>query len=163
MSNKKMEFYLVDDFNINLLQSHSNRIVKTYADNLLGYSVKCCINKPTRISVSTKSLLDHIYTNDFNRSLFSGIALCDISDHLPTFIFIKDIKYIKKKSEEFYIRDMKNFSEELFCQDLYKQLGDLQVTKFRSPHDQFEEFVKLFTNIVNFHAPRRRATRKEKN
>ena len=31
-----------------------------------------------------------------------------------------------------------------------------------SPHNQFEEFVKLFTDIVNFHAPRRRATRKEK-
>ena len=93
-----MEFYLMGDFNIDLLQFHYNQIIKTYADNLLGYSVKCCINKPTRISVSTKSLLDHIYTNDFNRSLFSGIALCDISDHLPTFIFIKDIKYIKKKS-----------------------------------------------------------------
>ena len=29
-------------------------------------------------------------------------------------------------------------------------------------NDQFEEFVKLFTDTVNFHAPRRRATRKEK-
>ena len=57
---------------------------------------------------------------------------------------------------------MKNFSEELFCQDLYKQLGDLHVTQCRSPHDQFEEFVKLFSDIVNFYAPRRRATRKEK-
>ena len=162
MSNKKMEFYFVSDFNINLLQSHCNQIIKTYVDNFLGYSVKCCINKPTRISVSTNSLLDHIYTNDFNRSLFSGIALCDISDHLPIFIFIKDIKYMKKKSEEVYIRDMKIFSEELFCQDLYKQLGDLHVTESRSLHDRFEAFVKLFTDIVNFYAPRRRATRKEK-
>ena len=157
-----MEFYLMGDFNIDLLQSHCNQIIKTYVDNLLGYSVKCCINKPTRISVSRKSLLDHLYTNDFNRLIFSGIALCDISDHLPTFIFIKDIKHIKKKSEEVYIRDMKNFSEELFCQDLIKQLGDLHVTESCSPHNQFEEFVKLFTDIVNFHAPRRRATRKEK-
>ena len=92
-----MEFYLVGDFNIDLLQSHCNQIIKTYADNLLGYSVKCYINKPTRISLSTKLFLDHIYTNDFNRFLFSCIALYDISDHLPTFIFIKDIKYIKKK------------------------------------------------------------------
>ena len=91
--------------------------------------------------------------------------MCDISDHLPTFIFIKNIKYIKKKSKEVYIRDMKIFSKELFCQDLYKQLGDLHVTESRSPQDQFEEFVKLFTDIVhvNFYAPRRRATRKEKN
>ena len=88
--------------------------------------------------------------------------MCDTSDHLPTFIFIKDIKYIKKKLEEVYIRDMKKFSEELFCQDLYKQLGDLHITESRSPHDQFEEFVKLFTDIVNFRAPQRRATRVEK-
>ena len=97
MSNKKMEF----DFNINLLQSHCNQIIKTYADNLLSYSVKCCINKPTRISVSRKSLLDHIYTNDFNRLIFSGIVLCDISDHLPTFIFIKDIIDTKKNQKKF--------------------------------------------------------------
>ena len=97
MSNTKTKFYLVGDFNIDLLQFHCIQIIKTYADNLLSYSVKCCINKPTRISVSTKSLLDHIYTYDFNRSLFNGTALCDISDHLPTFIFIEDIKYIKKK------------------------------------------------------------------
>ena len=62
MNNKKMEFYLVDDFNIDLLQSRCNQIIKTYADNLLGYSVKCCINKPTRISVSDKiASQPHIY------------------------------------------------------------------------------------------------------
>ena len=60
MSNKKMEFYLVGDFNTDLLRFHCNQVIKTYADNLLDYSVKCCINKPTRISVTTKSLLDHI-------------------------------------------------------------------------------------------------------
>ena len=94
-----MEFYLLGEFNINLLQSHCNQIIKTYADNLLSYSVKCCINKPTRISVSRKSLLDHIYTNDFNRLIFSG--MCDISDHLPTFIFIKDIIHTKKNQRKF--------------------------------------------------------------
>ena len=57
---------------------------------------------------------------------------------------------------------MKKFSEELFYQDFYKQLGDVHAAESRSPHDQFEEFVKLFTDIVNFHAPRRRANRKEK-
>ena len=35
-----MEFFLLGDFNIDLLQSHSNRIIKTYADNLLAYSFK---------------------------------------------------------------------------------------------------------------------------
>ena len=96
-----MKFYLMGEFNIDLLQFHCNQIMKTYADNLPGYSVKCCINKPTRISATTKSLLDHIYTNDFNLSLFSGIALYDISDHLPTFIFIKNIKYRKKNQRKF--------------------------------------------------------------
>ena len=47
-----MEFYLMGDFNIDLLQSHCNQIIKTYAGNLLGYLGKCCINKPTRIHAS---------------------------------------------------------------------------------------------------------------
>ena len=76
------------DFNIDLLKAHSNSFIKNYADNLISYSVKCTINKPTRCTINSKMLLDHIYTNNLKYYNFSGIVKCDISDHLPTFIFV---------------------------------------------------------------------------
>ena len=36
-SNSKTEFYIWGDFNIDLLQVRNNRVIKNYADNLVGY------------------------------------------------------------------------------------------------------------------------------
>ena len=95
LSNSKSEFYILGDFNIDLLQTTNNCVIKNYADNLVGYSIKCTINKPTRIFKYSKTLLHHIYTNCSYSSAISGIALSDISDHFPTFIYLLD-REIKK-------------------------------------------------------------------
>ena len=43
------------------------------------------ITKPTRITDHSSTLIDHIYTNASTQNIVFGIALVDISDHLPTF------------------------------------------------------------------------------
>ena len=57
-------------------------------------SFRTVITKPTRISDSTSTLIDHIWINDMsNDKIESKIILCDITDHLPTVY----IKYNKTK------------------------------------------------------------------
>ena len=56
---------------------------------------------------------------------------------------------------------MKNFSPEFFCCDLSNKLNNLKIEELRSPHNLFEDFVKIFSDTVNFHAPRRPVTKKE--
>ncbi len=46
------------------------------------------ITKPTRITDHTKMLIDHIYINKSIHQVKSGIAVFDISDHLPIFSII---------------------------------------------------------------------------
>ena len=162
LSNTKNDFFILGDFNINLLQINSNRTVRSYANNIISYSIKCVINQPTRITVNSKALLDHIYTNITNQSIFSGIAINDISDHLPTFVFLHGIKMKKEHANEILIHDMKNFSIELFNQDLSNNLRNWHVSETRCPHNQFEEFVQLFKDTVNLHAPLQKASRKER-
>ena len=43
------------------------------------------INKPTRITNRSATLIDNIFTNAFEISHNSGILLNDLSDHLPIF------------------------------------------------------------------------------
>ena len=50
----KTEFYILGDFNIDLLQAHSNHTIRNYANTLISYSVKCTIDKPTRILTTRK-------------------------------------------------------------------------------------------------------------
>ena len=40
--------------NIDLLKAHFNSFIKNYADNLISYSAKCTINKPTRYTIITR-------------------------------------------------------------------------------------------------------------
>ena len=162
-SNSKIDFFITGDFNIDLGSLNSNRVFRNYADNLISYSIKCAINKPTRITETSKTLLDHLYTNNHNRLIFSGIIISDISDHFPIFAFICNSKAkTKKKVENFSIRDFSNFSVESFNDDLAIRLSQFRVDEIRSPHDQFKDFLTIFNDAVNSHAPRRRATRKEK-
>ena len=41
-------------------------------------------------------------------------------------------------------------------------MNNFKVSKDLSPHHQFQTFIDIFTDILNFHAPYRRTTRKEK-
>ncbi|CAL4069256.1 unnamed protein product [Meganyctiphanes norvegica] len=43
------------------------------------------INKPTRVTSTTESLIDHIYTNNKNKISQSGVIESGISDHFITF------------------------------------------------------------------------------
>ena len=56
---------------------------------LFIYLCKILIDKPTRITETSATLLDHIITNDINnKDVNNGIAYSDISDHLAVFAII---------------------------------------------------------------------------
>ena len=156
LSSNNKEFYIMGDFNIDLLKAHSNSFIKNYTDNLISCSVKCTINKPTRCTINSKTLLDHIYTNNLKYYNFSGIVQYDISDHLPTFIFVHNTAIKNKVLKVILIRNTKNFSLELFCNDLSLKMNNFKVFEDSSPHHQFQTFINIFTDTVNFHAPYRR-------
>ena len=52
------------------------------------------ICRPTRITPTTATLIDNIYSNDLtgNENQINGISYADISDHLPIFVLTKRIR-----------------------------------------------------------------------
>ena len=103
LNQNKYQFYILRDINIDFLQYLNHQPTEKYLDMLhINYTAPL-ITKPTRITNHTKTLIDHIYTNMFTSQITSGIALHDISDHLPIFCIINTpIK--RKKEKRFYIR-----------------------------------------------------------
>ena len=91
-----------------------------------------------------------------------GIAISDISDHYPVFALIPSVKHFKSNPRQVWKRDMKNFKAEHFIEDLNQTLN-ASLSSFDSTiHNQFEQFINSFTSVVNKHAPRKLATRKER-
>ena len=85
------------DFNINLLNCNHHMETHDYVDTMFSNSLIPQITKPTRITPTTATLIDTIYSNDIlgEYNQLHGIFYTDISDHLPIFLLTKlnnDIK-----------------------------------------------------------------------
>jgi hypothetical protein len=87
----------VGDYNLNLLNSANHIPTNEFADLNFSHSLYPVINKPTRITPNSASLIDNIFinSNDIPNNL-SGILLNDISDHFPVFF----IKFGKQQSNQ---------------------------------------------------------------
>jgi len=88
---KNTQYYIFGDINIDLLTYDNNIAVCDYVNMLYCSGVKPLITKPTRITETTATLIDHIYTNDVNLKT-AGILIFHISDHLPVYKLGKSSK-----------------------------------------------------------------------
>jgi hypothetical protein len=78
--------YIMGDFNVNLLNHASHNPTADFIDTLFAASFIPLINRPTRITQNSASLIDNIFSNTLpTQNAISGILTTDISDHLPIF------------------------------------------------------------------------------
>jgi hypothetical protein len=77
--------YLMGDFNVDLFKSESCDYVNEFLEQLFTSSFLPLINKATRITSHTATLIDNIFTNNVEEveNSLNGIIFSDISDHLP--------------------------------------------------------------------------------
>jgi len=101
-------FYLMGDFNINLLNVEQNSSTREFLDNIYANALFPLITKPTRIIKNSATLIDHIYFNQIDNSkLFTGILHTRITDHFPVFL----INYGSPNNERTYVIKKRNFNE----------------------------------------------------
>ena len=91
MSNVKHNktVFLCGDINIDLLKYGSDNNTTHYVDTMFSLGLYSLIDKPTRITAHSSTLIDNIFTNELNYNIDSGILINDISDHLPIFAICK--------------------------------------------------------------------------
>ena len=74
---------------------------------------------PTRITTTSKTLIDNIFSNSLNFSQgTSGKLTISISDHLAQFLIIPEESYKLAKRNNMFKRDTANFDRENFILDL---------------------------------------------
>ena len=56
------------DFNINLLNHDSDKDTRDFVGTMYASSFYPTINIPTRITASSKTLIDNVFYNDFTKS-----------------------------------------------------------------------------------------------
>ena len=83
---KHNKMYICGDFNIDLLKYDCHQNSRSFIDLFFSLGFYPLITKPTRITNSTSSLIDNIFTNEFIVQMNSGLLISMVSDggHLAT-------------------------------------------------------------------------------
>ena len=89
VKNRNKHIVICGDFNYDLLKHEFNaHIILILSSSFL----QPCITKPTRIvGYNRPFLVDNIFVNIYDKTIFSGNLLDKITDHLPNFIIIKNL------------------------------------------------------------------------
>ena len=104
MKSENKIIYMAGDFNINLINADSHQPTSNFLDVLYSASIFPLINRPTRITSHSATLIDNIFCNEIvNVTHQNGILIADITDHYPVFninirrnITMRE-KYIKRR------------------------------------------------------------------
>jgi len=143
---------LLGDFNIDMFKSHPSWECTT---NMVG--LKQLVTEPTRVTETSATLLDHIYTTDKSRIAGVTVPKVGISDHFATccnWVLKTDKVFRKQKHTTIRYRSLKNFDKDEFLFDL-SQISFDNVYNYSNPDDAMSEWYRLFLSILDKHAPYR--------
>ena len=157
------KYYIIGDFNIDVKTSNISNNSALFLNALNSNGVYSFIDKPTTVTGSSSTTIDHILTNDTSNIIYPSIFLSEISDHFPVESLVAHYKLNsnnnnqKSKTAKYMCRDESKFNNKQFTSDLCISLrSSLIKQKFDScieVDQNFSSFVNIVNKCVNRHAP----------
>ena len=155
--------YIAGDFNMDLLKITKNTNINYYFDEITTNNFMPLITLPTRITASTKTLIDNILFNGFSPDITSGNLLVGISDHIPQFSIIpQSNQFHLPKKHNIHIRKFKNFDYTNFDKELFDI--NWTFTHHNNTHDvdkALDLFLTEMEQLLDKYAPITKLTNKE--
>ena len=113
------------------------------------YGLHQLINEPTRVTDTTSTLINLIYTNYPDKVVCSGVCHVSISDHSLIFAYRKlSIGVASKRHNTIKYRSFKNFSRDYFRSDIASENWDA-LDNFQDPNDMWREWKIKLLNVVD--------------
>jgi len=85
ISKTKQPAFICGDFNFDLLKYSSHGATNDFLTSFYRGSFYPLIDKPTRVTTKSSTLIDNIFTNILDTQISPGILYADLSDHFPVF------------------------------------------------------------------------------
>ena len=145
--------YLMGDFNINLLNEDVHTLTNDFLNIMSSYSLYPSITKPTRITSTSATLIDNIFTNS-NSFQTSGIIIADVSDHLPVFI-TTDLKLYRNETDqiETEVRQLKDQNIQYFKSELSKVNWEVECSG-EDVNQSYRNFISKFDYLYDKCCPK---------
>ena len=158
----KKEVYILGDYNIDLLKYDTNAHINDFINTTLAHSFTPKIDKPTRVTHNTATLIDNIITNTTSTSTSTGILVTDISDHFPVFHITshhhtQHVTHDTTPKRDYCDKNVSNFKNTLDRETWETTLN------VDNPDTSYNNFINTYTIHYNSSFPLKRSTRKQSN
>ena len=152
--------YMLGDLNIDLLKCEEHRLTSSFVDILYSNNVFPLITKPTRVTQTTATLIDHVLTNNFDiwGKHRQGILCTDISDHYAVFHIAGNTMCKSKDSLSPTVkRDLSYRNVQKFIDEM-QQIDWQIVTEIRDPQNAYSQFHNIICKTYNKCFPYKKCT-----
>ena len=136
---------LLGDFNYCLLDKKTNK----FSEMMTSHGFSQIINKPTRVTNNSTSLIDHIYTNNTDKISQAGVIESGISDHFITYCTRKKFKNFVGKHTTLKIRSMKNYTKDTFVETLKRKEWNRVIQEKEDAGIALEIFNTMFIQSMD--------------
>ena len=126
------------------------------------FDMKQIIKEPTRVTLDSSTLIDHIATTNCNNITESGVLKISLSSHYLVYCVRKLRGGVKHQHKYITSRQLKNFNQEAFLSDLSEVDWETLVADAQDIDDAVRKWIQIFSLILEKHAPtlRRRVSDK---
>ena len=155
--------YLLGDYNIDILNYASHVHTAQFVDMMSSNGFLPLITRPSRVTATSATLIDNIFTNDIgdiNHSV-QGLFITDISDHFPVFHIAKQME-IEEKDAYIYKRLYGSQNKDNFCHAMSNISWD-EISRATDTQQAFDTFHKHLVKMYNKYFPKIRVKKKYNN
>jgi len=158
---EQKEVILLGDFNKDLLNP---QIKSNWEDYMTSFGLTQKVNVATRVIANrSKTLIDHIYSNQCSNISYIDVPQIGLSDHFPVFLTRKtNVSAPKLSHHSITYRSLKKFNEENFKNDLMCIPWDV-IKVFDDVNDALDSWYTLFNEVLDRHVPIKRQRVKRPN
>ena len=128
----KFDDYLLGDININLMNFANHNYTSDYQYIMYSNGFIPVINRPTRVTYHSETLIDHIFVNCYinNVSMYQGILVIDITDQYP-FFHIAQFEKLRSLKDDYHLTRKMNLKKYETFKLLISQYDWSNVTNHR--------------------------------
>ena len=157
LSNSKKVYYILGDFNINILQDKRSNSASEYINLIVNHGAMLVITILTRVTSNSSTLIDHIITNNTELDLNPAVIEVDISDHFPVLCIITKLRpQLTYESKKMLYRDKSSFRVDSFCENLEVKLINVFSQQPELNNNNFNKMFEFFlprSLVPSMHMP----------
>ena len=143
------------DHNLDFLKCEKHKITNEFLESNIDTNLLPCITRPTRITKSSATLIDNIFTDiSIHETCITSLIVLDISDHLPCLLVVPNMYVSKKQPLKRTIRKLSDKNIAAINSEL-NQINWQQELNMTSSNVGFTTFHTKTLEVLNRIAPER--------